>query len=197
MKAKEILKHIEELYTAEPDFDNLEKMFEKNPERLEMWEKAFEQYELADVLKAIDEHWEFKSSRCRPNVSQIKAKLSVNNVEKILTDDTCVEFRAVAPAEQLMSRDIELKRCRHNLYIYKRAVEYILSERLLDHIPVDVWRKLGFEGKYKLAKEKGLFADFDDVLVGICRRDKGRDYEFQSESDLEASKERTANGANY
>ncbi len=193
MKAKEILKHIEELYTAEPDFDNLEKMFEKNPERLEMWEKAFEQYELADVLKAIDEHWEFKSSKSKPNVSQIKAKLNVSNVEKVVNntiqegDAVAGEYRAYSPAEWFMGRDIQLKRCRHNLYIYKRAVNYILDELLLEYIPYSQWQGLTFAGKVKLAKENKLFSKIDEALVYVCRRDKGSDYEFPSEADLEAS----------
>ncbi len=185
-KALDILRHIEELYVAEPDFDKLDRMVENNPERLDAWEKAFADYDLIDVLNAIDAFWEFKSSKSRPSVVQIKAKLNAREVEKVVTDK--VQDKALAPAEQLMNRDIELKRCRHNLYIYKQAVDYVLSELLLQEIPAGIWRKMRFEGKYAAAKNKGLFDDFDDILVGICRRDLGKDYEFDSEAMIEAQK---------
>lgn len=184
-KALDILRHIEELYVAEPDFDKLDRMVENNPERLEAWEKAFADYDLIDVLNAVDAFWEFKSSKSRPSVAQIKAKLNAREVEKVVADK--VQDKALAPAEQLMNRDIELKRCRHNLYIYKQAVDYVLSELLLQEIPTGIWRKMKFSAKYEAAKNKGLFENFDDVLKLVCRERTGKDHEFESEAMIEAA----------
>ena len=54
-KALEILKHIEELYVAEPDLNKFERIAQKNPERVAAWDEAFKDYDLSDVLVAIDE----------------------------------------------------------------------------------------------------------------------------------------------
>ena len=74
-KGLKILRHIEELYVEHPDFSKLEKMARNNPERVKAWNDAFKEYNLDDVLNTIDEYWNFKSSKSKPSVHQIKAML--------------------------------------------------------------------------------------------------------------------------
>ena len=104
-KALEILKHIEELYVAEPNLAKLEKMACNNPERVQAWEDAFREYDLSDVLDAIDNYWEFKSSKSKPSVAHIKAILNVKKVDKT------GEIEVVEPmtdyAVTFMQRDIQ------------------------------------------------------------------------------------------
>ena len=102
-KALDILRHIEELYVTEPDFDKLDRMAENNPERLEAWEKAFAEYDLIDVLNAVDAFWEFKSSKSRPSVAQIKAKLNAREVEKVVTDKIREKALATSTSKRLIT----------------------------------------------------------------------------------------------
>lgn len=86
-KALEILKHIEELYVVEPDFAKIERMAVNNPERLNAWQEAFAEYDLADILSATDDFWNYKSSKSKPSVAQLKAIL---NAKKVDTEDNSI-----------------------------------------------------------------------------------------------------------
>lgn len=168
-------------------FDKIKRIYQTFliPDELdvEIWSEVLEGYSQTEILEALKDY--------RKNVPYDKAPTPAD-FKKFLHHSEDIKsqiseaVQPVAPAEQLMARDIELKHCRHNLYIYKRAVDYVLNERLLQEIPASLWHKMRFEGKYAAAKNKGLFDDFDDILVGICRRDLGKDYEFDSEAMIEA-----------
>lgn len=178
-------------------FENIKKLYTKfelpNDLETEVWSEVIKDHTQSEILTALKTYRKEVVYDRAPTPAEFKNYL----FKEKTTDIAETEYKAFAPAEWFMGRDIQLKRCRHNLYMYKRAVAYILDELLLQYIPATEWEKLNFAGKVKLAKENKLFGRMDEALVYVCRRDTGRDYEFQSESDLEASKERTANGANY
>ena len=192
-KALDIMQHIEELYSAKPDFSKLE----NNQELIEAYQKAFADYDLLDIIDAIDRFWEYKSNKSRPTVAQLKAMLNAHDVVRKPEQTGSGQSMAFAPAEFFMQRDIELKRCRHNLYIYKQAVDYIINELLLEKIPSDVWRKMSFADKVTAAKNNGLFSRLDEVLVLASMQRIGRPYEFQSEAELNASKASQASGHTF
>lgn len=85
-------------------------------------------------------------------------------------------------AEAYMRRDIKLNRCRHLLPVYQATVRYIAEDLLLREIPVEQWRRLTFAQRCDQAMKKGLFNDFDNLLTAVCRRDWGKDYQFDAES---------------
>ncbi len=85
-------------------------------------------------------------------------------------------------AEAYMRRDIKLNRCRHLLPVYQATVRYIAEDLLLREIPAEQWRRLTFAQRCELAMKKGLFNDFDNLLTAVCRRDWGKDYQFDAES---------------
>lgn len=184
----EIWKHIEELYTANPQVGNIQHLAEKNPTRVEAWREAFKSYDLSDVLNAIDEYWNFKSSKSRPNVAQIRAILNGKKAEQKTNKVSTMNKIADYDPAQLMRRDIELKRNRHLLPVYEKAVRYIAEDLLVREIPAEQWRRLDLAGRCKLAWEKGLFSQLDDVLVLICRKYWDKDYQYPSESELESHK---------
>lgn len=188
-KAQEILYHIDELYTENPSEEKIIRQSAENPIRYQAWVDAFKEYDLSDVLLAIDHFWEFKSSKTRPNVSQIKAILNSHKAEKIRVDDR-PEFKAIEPASQHMEADIASGNCHHLLNVYQMAVDYILRDRLIELIGVSEWQKLRYGQKYDLAEENNLFDDFDDVLRLVCKRNFGVEEQFQSENDLINAKER-------
>ena len=189
-KALDILRHIEELYVAEPDFDKIDRMPESNPERVEAYEKAFADYDLVYFLVTLDAFLFFNSSNSLKIVALINAKLSASMFEKTIAEVATHELKLIAPAEQLMQRDIEAKCCRHLLPVYKRAVDYVLGEMLLKEIPASEWRKMSVATRYRQAMDKGLFGRFSEVLVFVCRRDYGKDYQFESEAMLDADRRR-------
>ncbi len=149
------------------------------------WIGVLEGYSQTEILEALKNY--------RKNIPYDKAPTPAD-FKKFLHHSEDIKSQIseaaqpVAPAEQLMNRDIELKRCRHNLYIYKQAVDYVLSEVLLQEIPAGIWRKMKFSAKYEAAKNKGLFENFDEVLKLVCRERTGKDYEFDSEAMIEAQK---------
>lgn len=81
-------------------------------------------------------------------------------------------------AEEYMQRDIKLNRCRHLLPVYQQAVRYIAEDLLAQEIPSAEWRNMDFAQRCAAAMRKGLFNRFDDVLVDICRKWHGKDYQF-------------------
>lgn len=87
-------------------------------------------------------------------------------------------------AEAYMRRDIKLNRCRHLLPVYQATVRCIAEDLLLREIPVEQWRRLTFAQRCDQAMKKGLFNDFDNLLTAVCRRDWGKDYQFDAESQI-------------
>ena len=177
-KALEILKHIEELYVAEPNLAKLEKMAYNNPERVQAWEDAFREYDLSDILDAIDNYWEFKSSKSKPSVAHIKAILNVRKADKtpeIVNVEPMTDY-----AVTFMQRDIQRGSCRHLLNVYQKAVRYVAEDMLSQEMPVSEWRKLDFQQRQETALKRGLFQNFSDILVFICRKYWGKDYQFEN-----------------
>lgn len=181
-KALEILKHIEELYVVEPDFGKIERMAKKNPERVKAWQDAFDDYDVTDVLLAIDNFWNYQTSKSRPSVAQIKAKLNAVNAERKKKNADYIPM--TDPAVAYMQRDIKLGRCRHLLPVYQAAVRYIAEDILAQEIPVTEWRRMSFAERCEAAMKRGLFNRFDEVLVLISCRDNGKDYQFESGSQI-------------
>ena len=169
-------------------FDKIKRIYQTFliPDELdvEIWSEVLEGYSQTEILEALKDY--------RKNVPYDKAPTPAD-FKKFLHHSEDIKsqiseaVQPVAPAEQLMNRDIELKRCRHNLYIYKQAVDYVLSELLLQEIPAGIWRKMKFSTKYEAAKNKGLFENFDEVLKLVCRERTGKDHEFESEAMIEAA----------
>ena len=189
-KAQEILYHIDELYTQKPSEEEVIRQCQENPVRYQAWVDAFKDYDLNDVLDAIDNFWEYKNNKSRPNVAQIKAILNAHKTEKSTSASDTPEINSFAPAESLMTRDIELKRNRHLLTVYKLAVDYITQEMLLELIPSSEWRKMDFSQRVALAKKKGLFNRYDEVLVKVCLDNYGKEYQFESETMIENASKR-------
>lgn len=88
------------------------------------------------------------------------------------------------PAVMFMQRDIALGKCRHLLPMYQRAVNYILTDLLSREVPASVWQNMDFGARYSAAMKKGLFNKFDELLVQICKSLTGREYQFQSKTDI-------------
>lgn len=188
-KALEILKHIEELYVAEPDLNKFERMAQKNPERVKAWDDAFKDYDLSDVLCAIDEYWNFKSSKSKPSVHHIRAMLNTKkDVEKVISN--VAEEKLSDYASDFMARDIKIGCNRHILPVYQKAVRYVAEERLSEELPYDEWRNLSFAERCEKAMQKGLFNGFDDILVAICKKYYGKDYQYESKNMLGDSRAR-------
>ena len=96
-----ILRHVEELYVEQPDFSKLENMARNNPERVKAWNDAFKEYYLDDVLNTIDEYWNFKSSKSKPSVHQIKAMLIAKNASTSDNSPSGLRSRILKCADEM------------------------------------------------------------------------------------------------
>lgn len=176
-KAYEILKHIEELYSKENvTEENIRKELNKNPEVVNAWREAFELYDLTDIFKAIDEFWRYTNNKSKPRVSQLLSILNTTKeVEKEKPQEKQPSVRFFCIESDLMARDKELGRNSQFLISdYRRAVNYILTDKLIETIGGFEYDKLSNEDKtkersdrYKRALENGLFNDFDEILRGV------------------------------
>lgn len=176
-KGMEILQHLERLYNRNYKKDYVSKLAETNPELILSWEKSFQNYDLADVINAIDEYWEYKSSKSRPNVEMLRAILSTKkDVTPVRTYTQ--EPRVTDYATKFMERDIALGRNHHLKPMYEKAVRCIAEELLSHAIPHEEWKKMDLAARCEKAMKLGLFNEFDDVLVSICRNLNGVDYQF-------------------
>ena len=179
-KALEILKHIEGLYVEQPNFNKFEKMAQNNPERVDAWAEAFKNYDLLDVLKAVDEYWRYKDSSRRPNVQKIEAMLNTqpeavktNNIQSNTPAEKHIDY-----AGMFMARDIKLGINRHLLPIYQRAVSYITQDMLLQRISSQEWHQLDWSGRCSRAMQEGLFNELENVLIMICTKLHGKKYQY-------------------
>lgn len=188
-KAQEILFHLDELYTENPSEEKVIRQCEENPVRYQAWVDAFKDYDLSDVLMAIDEYWEFKNSKTKPSVAQIKAKLNARNVEKVKDVSTSADIAKGDFAWERMNADIEAGSCRNNLYVYRDAERIVLNDWLAREIPASVWCKMSYASKLEQATEKGLLGNFDEALRQAAQKRFGKDYEFQSANDIASLKE--------
>lgn len=187
-KAQEILFHLDELYTENPSEEKVIRQCQENPVRYQAWVDAFKDYDLSDVLMAIDEYWEFKNSKTKPSVAQIKAKLNARNVEKVKDASTSAEIAKGDYAWERMNADIEAGSCRNNLYVYRDAERIVLNDWLAREIPASVWCKMSYASKLQQATEKGLLNSFDEALRQAAQMRFKRDYEFASANDLANTK---------
>jgi hypothetical protein len=186
-KAQEILFHIDELYTENPSEEKIIRQSQENPVRYQAWVDAFKDYDLSDVLQAIDEYWEYKNSKTKPNVAQIKAKLNARNIDKLtnvaLTDEAKDDY-----AWQKMEEHIESGNCRWNMPTYRMAERIVIDDWLSQEMPADLWARMDYYARVRQAKEKGLFDRFDEALVMASRKKFGRDYQFESANDIQSAK---------
>jgi hypothetical protein len=187
-KAQEILFHIDELYTENPSEDKIRQMAENNPTRYQAWVDAFKDYDLPDVLTAIDNFWEFKSSKTKPNVAQIKAILTSHKAEKLRQAAASAPKKELPTPENLMAQDVAVGCCRNNLYVYREAFDICLNQFLPEVIPADVAEHAFYPRNVQLAVENGVFGRFDEAMLMAAQRRFRRDYEFPSANDLEAMK---------
>jgi len=187
-KAQEILFHIDELYTENPSEDKIRQMAENNPTRYQAWVDAFKDYDLPDVLTAIDNFWEFKSSKTKPNVAQIKAILTSHKAEKLRQAAASAPKKELPTPENLMAQDVAVGCCRNNLYVYREAFDICLNQFLPEVIPADVADHAFYPRNVQLAVENGVFGRFDEAMLMAAQRRFGRDYEFPSANDMEAMK---------
>ena len=189
-KAQEILLHIDELYTENPSEEKILQLAEKNPTRYQAWVDAFKDYDLSDVLMAIDEYWEYKSSKAKPNVAQIKAILSAHKTA--LVKSTEAPKAELPTPESLMQDDIKAGNCRNNLYVYREAYELVTQDWLAEMIPADEYNFAitHWPRNVQLAVNNGLFGRFSEAMLQAAHRRFGedRDYEFPSKNDLLAQK---------
>jgi len=183
-KTQEIIWHIEELYTVKPDKDKFIKSCEENPTRYQAWEDAFKEYDLSDVLTAIDEYWEFKNSKTKPNVAQIKAKLNAKQTEKLKESSDCNEVLQGDFAFERMNADIKAGSCHNNLYVYKDAEKIVLDDWLAREMPASIWAKMSYGSKLKQAIDKGLMNNFEEALRQSAQKRFGRDCEFEQNMKL-------------
>lgn len=92
----------------------------------------------------------------------------------------CEKVSAGDYAVTLMQRDIKLNRCQHLLPEYQAAVRYIAEDMLSQEIPASEWQKMSFSERCAMAMKRGLFNQFDDVLVLVCRQRQGNDFQFEA-----------------
>lgn len=188
-KAQEIIYHIDELYGEKPSQYKVEQMAKANPVRYQAWVDAFKDYDLSDVLLAIDEYWEFKNSKTKPNVAQIRAILNAKSIERVKEATQTVAQAAKGDfAWERMAADIEAGCCRNALYVYRDAKRIVLTDWLSQEMPRDIWARMDYSARYKQAMDKGLYNNFDEALRMAAQARFGRDFEFLSKNDLENQK---------
>lgn len=171
-KTQEILKHMFDLYNdTEYSEDEILHWCEKNMERYRAWEEAFKEFDTIDVFDAIDHYWRYNSNKTKPTVAKILAILATNKAKRI--EQTSGEPAVVCfdPASRYMQRDINLGKCKCTLGKYNKAVKLIIR-RLEDCVPIAELQKMDFAQKWQNVENKGLNADFDEVLEKVCAGDE-------------------------
>lgn len=69
-----------------------------------------------------------------------------------------------SPETYLFEQDIKKNRNKHLYSTYCKAVRYIINYRLKEYYPKEEFKTFNYSARYERAVEKGLFADFDEIL---------------------------------
>lgn len=174
-KELEILKHINELYVGDTTDEEIIRFAEKNTEKVAAWKAAFAEYDLSDVLQAVDEYWNFKNNKTSPRVAQILAIL--NSKKEVEKDSFSVDAQASRFDESNwrywvgidLARALMIRGGNKNLrFWYKKAVDAILAERV-DRLPEA--RFWDYDRKVKECFELGFFDDVDEIAENIRQRE--------------------------
>ena len=175
-KAQEIIKHIFDLYTdKEQSEEDIINWCEKNMERYNAYQLAFESYDMLDVFRAIDNYWRYTSNKTKPTVAKLLAMLSTEKEVKKEQRYESTGGKYFNIENQYMQRDKALGiNQEYFLADYRRAVNYILNDLLREKIGNFEYSKLSKDDKveelsekYALAMRNGLFNDFDNILVEV------------------------------
>lgn len=176
-KGLEILKHINELYKGDVSDEEMLRFAEKNSEIVNSWQEAFQNYELEDVLRIVDEYWTHKSNKTAPRVAQLLAMLNsdkdvkrvyphVEEPIEIKTDSST--FWNTDPAMAYYLRDVETKPSEevHALLFYRWALNDIIAE-MVDTLPnAD---KMNFGQKVAIVRRNYWDADITDRVEQYAR----------------------------
>lgn len=174
---KKILEHIAELYVkpkSDEDLDTaVSSAYEKLAANFEKYDEVFRQYLTADVIKAVDEYWRWKSDKVRPTLAQILGMLgSSNNVEKrdnaVFRADTRTErdIRGM-PAFDFYEDDVLAAKRGQKADIpaylfYKRAFDKIIAEDLPEVVGYADFSRMNRVQKYQAAMVNRLFTGITD-----------------------------------
>ncbi len=176
-KELEILKHINELYVGDTTDEEIIRFAEKNTEKVAAWKAAFTEYDLSDVLQAIDEYWNFKNNKTSPRVAQILAIL--NSKKEVEKDSFSVDVQASRFDESNwrywvgidLARALMIRGGNKNLrFWYKKAVDAIFAERV-DRLPEA--RFWDYSRKVRECFDRGYFNDIDDIAENIRQHEVG------------------------
>lgn len=166
-KELEILRHLEELYKQDVTEEEFLEEMKGKEVKIAAWKKSFDDYDLSDVLRAIDEYFAKKNNRTPPRIPQIEAMLHSNGAKKE------EHYEEIKPYNceydyRYMHEDVESGNCHHNLYYYTAALRLIRAN------------------EYPLVEdiEHPTHAEMTEVLEDICEKRTGKKWEFLSKNDL-------------
>lgn len=183
-KELEIIKHVIELYNGDTTDAAMANYELKNSEQVKMYSAAFKEYDLSDVLKAIDDYWNFKNSKTKPTVAQILAVLNSNKeVEKdsfanVILDDEILDdtdwkfFLNKDPALAYYKRDCELLPSDqvHALMFYRRVLADVIAVNV-DTLPNA--RKMSYSEKVAIVLRNNWLDDITEQVAHLARESEG------------------------
>ena len=179
-KSRLIIRKVAELYSFGSERKTVEEVTQLNYEKLldkeQDWEDAFKDYDVDDVLLAINSYWRYKSDKNRPSVAQILSFLETEKeVKKIPNKAENREVKCYNIETMYINRDKELGILKYNMNIYKRAVDRIMKDMM------DEWCRennvkfddkddgVAYHKKFQKATELGYFNEFDSILENIAQ----------------------------
>lgn len=173
-------------------FDKIKRLYPTfvRPDELdiEVWSEVLEGYSQTDILDALKAYRKNTPYDKAPNPATFKTFLCGS-----VKTTGGVEFKAESPAEQMMNEDIKSGNCKHLLNVYKIAVDYVLTDKLIDIVGITEWRNIDYSKRYQTAKKNGLFDDFGATLKKVCLNKYGKETQFQSENELKNTSAHYAN----
>lgn len=151
------LLNIKELYPNFPkQSDNLTKQ----------WYNLLTPYSVDEIISAIKKWRKTYGTSKYPNTKNFENFLA-HKIEKTPPPLKNLPFN---PEGYLMEQDILANRCKHLYPTYCKAVRYILNVRLKEYYTDKDFKNLNYSNRYKSAVDKGLFADFEEVLDFVKER---------------------------
>lgn len=169
-KAQQILFHLDELYAEEAKEEKILRACEINPAKYGAWRDAFDEYDLSDVLFAIDEFWQYKSNKTRPNVAQIRAILNAKKAEKIKKAEATAPVKELPTGYTFWKQDGERGDLKYFLSDYERAFNLCITDYLAEVIPAEEFARMSWQRRIKAAEDNGVLNRMDEALQAVCEK---------------------------
>ncbi|MCM1324240.1 MAG: hypothetical protein NC218_08755 [Acetobacter sp.] len=132
----------------------------------EIWEEVLEPYDEDSIRDGIKSYRKNVDTGFAPTPAKFREFLFLP-VKKRAENE--LPELPLSPESYLMDEDIKAGKCKYFFSTYVKAVAYVFDVKVKEISDPEEYKKYTRGMKYRIAVDKGLFADFDQILDKVYK----------------------------